>query len=128
MIAWQRKASLTEICTSWSELLPEISCKHVLVASGSNQYLQETMSTTKWRWILQSFTFVNHEPNETSMYGSCEEFSSKTLLTPLNLLQGVFHIRKLPVANLTKCEFSSKISYRYIVRLVVLMCSWYRIS
>ena len=46
--------------------------------------------------------FLNHEPNETSMYGSCEEFSSKMLRTPLNLLQGVFHIRKLPVANLTK--------------------------
>ena len=37
-------------------------------------------------------------------------------LTPLNLLQGVFHIRKLPVANLMNHEFSSK-------TLVVLMCS-----
>ena len=29
-------------------------------------------------------------------------------LIPLNLLRGVFHIRKLHVANLTKHEFSSK--------------------
>ena len=56
----------------------------------------------------RAVSFVNHEPNETSMYGSCVELSSKMLLTPLNLLQGVFHIRKLPVANLTKGEFSSK--------------------
>ena len=57
------------------------------------------MSTTKWRWSCRVLRFVNHEPNETSMYGSCEEFSSKKLLTPLNLLQGVFHIRKLPVVS-----------------------------
>ena len=68
------------------------------------------MSTTKWRWS------VNQEPNETSMYGSCEILCN---VAPLKLLQGVFHIRKLPVANLTKRESSKTL------HLVVLMGSWY---